>query len=401
MDAGVSWSGGERHCLYLNAGGLDFFDVSGPTGLDRIEDGRAVATWDWNGDGAQDLIFRHRSGPMVRAFVARAAAPALQLRLVGSGGNLDAIGAWLTLELEDGSRLVRYRDAGEGYLAQSSRWVHFGLAGRAAPRRLHVRWPGGEEQSFAVPAPGRFRIRQGGALLEAVASPPAALLPVGGIEGMPDPAHASALLLRVPLTLPPTLRRLTEVRDRAAGEAGVPRIVTLWSGSCLPCLEELQEWHGASRVLRDAGVEVLALGLDRGEEREQALRALEKVFGEGPGTILERAAGPRGGEIFAALADHLRGREDALTLPFTLLIDAQDRVQMVLLGRVEARRVAAYARKWLGPEAPRGAFRSLRGGRWYFRGRRDLPGLARRLDALGLREDASVLMAEHRRFRKR
>ena len=66
IEQGESWSGRERNVAYLNTGDGRFADVSNISGLDHLEDGRAVAEVDWDHDGDLDLWFRNRSGPALR-----------------------------------------------------------------------------------------------------------------------------------------------------------------------------------------------------------------------------------------------------------------------------------------------------------------------------------------------
>jgi hypothetical protein len=61
-----------------------------------------------------------------------------------------------------GRTQVRFIDGGNGFAAQSSRRVHFGLGGAIAVERLEVRWPSGLRQSFEKIAAGRsYRIVEG------------------------------------------------------------------------------------------------------------------------------------------------------------------------------------------------------------------------------------------------
>ena len=46
MNRGVSWSGRERNCVYMNLAGERFVDASFASGLDFADDGRAVAVVD-------------------------------------------------------------------------------------------------------------------------------------------------------------------------------------------------------------------------------------------------------------------------------------------------------------------------------------------------------------------
>ena len=63
---GRSFSGYERNCVFLNTGGRKFANISATSGLDFIDDGRGVATVDWDGDGDLDLWISNRTAPQVR-----------------------------------------------------------------------------------------------------------------------------------------------------------------------------------------------------------------------------------------------------------------------------------------------------------------------------------------------
>ena len=67
MRQGKSFSGRERHCCFLNLGdGMRFANVSGATGLDKVDDGRGLALTDWDYDGRMDFWIHNRTGPRVR-----------------------------------------------------------------------------------------------------------------------------------------------------------------------------------------------------------------------------------------------------------------------------------------------------------------------------------------------
>ena len=54
---GRSWSGRERNCCFLNTADGKFSDISAVSGFDFIDDSRALAVGDWDGDGvADDLL---------------------------------------------------------------------------------------------------------------------------------------------------------------------------------------------------------------------------------------------------------------------------------------------------------------------------------------------------------
>jgi hypothetical protein len=202
--SGRSFSGHERHTCFLNTGGARFANISGVSGLDYPDDGRGVAVTDWDLDGDQDLWIVNRNGPQVRFL--RNDAPTdhafLALRLVGNGttSNRDAIGARVEVFRVQGSgfsshssdagenelgvrtsnrkseignrKLIKTLRAGEGYLAQSSKWLHFGLGRSAGVERVVVRWPGGEAETFRGLEPNRrYRLVQGSGLPEPWVAP--------------------------------------------------------------------------------------------------------------------------------------------------------------------------------------------------------------------------------------
>ena len=63
---GKSISGRERHCCYLNIGNNHFADIWSVTGLDLVDDGRAVALTDWDHDGDLDMWIANRTSPAIR-----------------------------------------------------------------------------------------------------------------------------------------------------------------------------------------------------------------------------------------------------------------------------------------------------------------------------------------------
>jgi hypothetical protein len=97
----------------------------------------------------------------------KAAAPAplghwLQLRLRQTGGNRDAVGAWV--EVQTGERVQREElTVGGGHASGHLGWMHFGL-GEAAQARVRVQWPGsGWSDWVAADADGFYMLdRQSG-----------------------------------------------------------------------------------------------------------------------------------------------------------------------------------------------------------------------------------------------
>ena len=84
--------------------------------------------------------------------------------LQGTKSNRDAIGARVEVRLADRSagKLMQTLYAGDAYLSQSSKWLHFGLGRQSAIEEVHVRWPNGQSEIFSEIRPGkRFRLVEG------------------------------------------------------------------------------------------------------------------------------------------------------------------------------------------------------------------------------------------------
>jgi hypothetical protein len=141
--------------LFRGLGGEAFDDISELAGDDftRARVGRGLAYGDIDRDGDLDLLMTTNGGPvtLLRNDVASGASRPnfLRVRLIGTGGNLDAIGARVTLQ-SGGRRQIRHVTTGSSYLSQSELTLTFGLGAETRVDRLTVRWPSGVETEHDI-----------------------------------------------------------------------------------------------------------------------------------------------------------------------------------------------------------------------------------------------------------
>lgn len=137
-----SLNGYERNCLFRNNGDGTFSDTSRPNGADRVEDGRGLSVFDYDQDGFVDIVLRNYAQPAQLLRNRGGKGHWLEIKLVGTESNRDAVGARLTL-VAGGKRQVREVHAGSSYLSASSLVQHFGLGDDIAVDSLEIRWPSG------------------------------------------------------------------------------------------------------------------------------------------------------------------------------------------------------------------------------------------------------------------
>ena len=137
-----SLNGYERNCLFRNNGDGTFSDTGRANRADRVEDGRGVSVLDYDQDGYVDIILRNYAQPAQLLRNLGGPEHWLEIKLVGTKSNRDAVGARLTLEA-GGKRQVREVHTGSSYLSASSLVQHFGLANAETIDTLEIRWPSG------------------------------------------------------------------------------------------------------------------------------------------------------------------------------------------------------------------------------------------------------------------
>jgi enediyne biosynthesis protein E4 len=133
-----------------------FVEVGQQAGVASFRRGRGGMLVDLNGDGLLDMIVVNRWDAAqlwrnVGAGTAEKSVPMghwLQLRLQQAGGNRDAVGAWV--EVDVGGRVIRKElTVGGGHARGHLGWMHFGL-GEAKSPRVRVQWPHADRSEWSA-----------------------------------------------------------------------------------------------------------------------------------------------------------------------------------------------------------------------------------------------------------
>ncbi len=328
-----SWNSREPNRLLLSCQDGTFLDVSPASGMDFLEDGRAFAVLDSQGDGRPDIILRSRNGPRLRILENRLPPEnhSIWFHLTGSGGNRQAIGARVDVETSRGRR-SKTVEAGSGFLSQHSRWIYFGLGRESEVHRIRIRWPQGEVQELSGLAAGfRYWITEGEEprreAFSKVSPPgrPPAPPPISGKTANESPLARTWLLesLTAPAIQLPDLsgrkRSLSEYEE-------FPLILLFLSAGCGASIRQASELAAGLQKLESSGGRVLSLAVaEAGHEKE-----IFERYGTAPFPVL-----PADREILAVwnvIHRSLFNRPRDLAVPSAFLLGRGGRIEKIYRG---------------------------------------------------------------------
>ncbi len=153
----------QPNTVFRNMGGFRFEALTAEAGLTaqppRRHRGSAVG--DFNGDGRLDVVVSAIGAP-AEIWVNQSAGANhwLELKLVGTKSNRDAIGARVKV-VAGGKAQYNHVTTSCGYASSSAGPMHFGLGDNAAVDLVEIRWPSGRVQQVKGILPDRVvRIKE-------------------------------------------------------------------------------------------------------------------------------------------------------------------------------------------------------------------------------------------------
>jgi enediyne biosynthesis protein E4 len=160
-----TWSGFQKKKLFRNLNGQAFKEIAAEAGVDNDMDGRGVALADFDNDGRLDIFETNTDQPsLLYRNVSVDPGNWIELKLIGTKSNRDAIGARAIVRIR-GLSMIREVNGGNGYAAQSSSRLHFGLGGATKIDSLEIRWPSGLVEKLEVPVNRISTLREGGGVV--------------------------------------------------------------------------------------------------------------------------------------------------------------------------------------------------------------------------------------------
>ena len=139
----------------------DVADRAGPAFRTPVA-ARGVAFGDLDGDGRPDAAVNVNDGPAIVLRNVSSSGNSVLVRVEGSRGNRDGIGATVTVTTSGAIERRAFRSSAGSYLSSNSPDLHFGLGAGQICESVTVRWPDGSTQTVSDPEGAMVVIRQAG-----------------------------------------------------------------------------------------------------------------------------------------------------------------------------------------------------------------------------------------------
>ncbi|MDB4377970.1 ASPIC/UnbV domain-containing protein [Akkermansiaceae bacterium] len=338
---GGSLSGRERNCAFLNLNGNRFATVSKLSGFDFPDDSRSLALVDWDVDGRMDVWFSNRTAPRVRFLKNELQSPGSWIQFgLEEERLIDPIGARVEVILADGVKLLRTLRAGEGFLGQNSRFLHFGLDDQAMAS-LKVRWPDGKWQDLEVPkSNARYVLRRKDGSAQKIDGNREATFESGSLGSFKDD-EPSWIRLPIAAPMPPLIAKQG---DGALGtvplSTGDFTLVNLWDPECPECVEELIDWKEShDQFPKDLKVMTLLANPAVSKEAGRAFVEEHKL------PFAWAKLDPSSAKLLARFLSELFKTSDQFAAPASFLVDGEGNLVSFSIGKVKAEDVVSEVAK--------------------------------------------------------
>jgi tetratricopeptide (TPR) repeat protein len=331
-----TWHGYARNVLFVNNGDGTFSEVSGPTGLDFLEDSRSFALADIDHDGRLEIILKNRNAPQLRILhnVMKDIGPSISFRFHGHKSNRDAIGTAITV-VAGTLRQTKYLQAGSAFLSQHSKELFFGVGKTAQNIKATIRWPSGLSQEFEnLPINHRLEIEEGSRSFAAKPfdaapatyahsgpPPPLSPLPSQAETWLIEPLKAPAF------SLPDLSGAVRELKSFRGGFV----LLHFWASTAPFCLDQLKLLHRRHPALAANHLEIVALNVDISSDVPKARAIVSQERLSFPVLFAtEQVAG-----IYNLIYRHMFDRRRDLAIPTSFLLDREGMIVKVYQGSVE------------------------------------------------------------------
>jgi tetratricopeptide (TPR) repeat protein/peroxiredoxin len=353
-----TWSGYERNTFYANNRDGTFSDVSGPVGLDFLEDSRSFALADFDHDGRLEAVLKNRNSPQLRLLknVIGDLPPSIAFRLRGSKSNRDAIGAAITIDTGT-MRQTLMTHAGSGFLSQHSKEVLFGLGDAKGPVQASIHWPSGLMQELHdLPInhriwveeglePSRFEEFKTHARGKTLGH--ASIVDSRASESLPESCETWLL---APVSAPefslPDLNGQTRTLSAVHGK---PVLLNFWTTESPGCREDLKTFNQLHRRWAAQGLQLLTINVNDPTDLER-VRTLART-GKLSFSIFQGSDEVTG--VYNILYRYLFDRHRDISLPTSFLIDGQGDIVKVYQGQLNPDHLEQDFRDIPGTDAER------------------------------------------------